>query len=243
MNIPILMYHGIHHLLQSEPSSLAVNVKEFEKQMKHLRDNGYTSMLMRDLALNISSKSKLPKKPFVITFDDAPASIMEYAYPVLNRLGFKAAVFVVTSAIGLHNTWDDGKPVPRTECMKLGEIQTLLDLGWEIGSHTNSHAELQTLMPDKLKEEVFGSKNELEKLFSTRIESFCYPYGGCNELVRQAVVNAGYTSACVISAKTGSVTEDLFRLKRVFVKPEDSLFTFKRKVAPWYLMLRGIKKR
>jgi peptidoglycan/xylan/chitin deacetylase (PgdA/CDA1 family) len=161
----------------------------------------------------------------------------------LNRYGFKATIFAVTNAIGLHNTWDDGKPVPKIECLNLDEIKTMIDFGWEIGSHTNTHAELQTLTPDELKNEVQGSKIELEKLLKIKIKSFCYPYGGCNDAVRNAVVDAGYTSACVISADTGSVTDDLFRLKRVFVKPEDSLFTFKRKIAPWYLMLRGIRKR
>jgi peptidoglycan/xylan/chitin deacetylase (PgdA/CDA1 family) len=97
MNIPILMYHGIHDLLKNKPSSLAISVKDFEKQMKYLVNKGYISILMRELSSNIISKTKLPEKSFVITFDDAPASTLQYAYPVLNRYGFKATIFAVTN--------------------------------------------------------------------------------------------------------------------------------------------------
>jgi len=243
MNLPILMYHGITERTGDVPGSFSTPISNFKDQMGYMSRKGYNSISLSELAAAGNKRVKLLPKPFVITFDDAPASILPSAAETLKYYGFKAVIFVVASAIGRYNFWDDGKPVPRMECMDLDELKGLKKAGWEIGSHTETHAELQTLQPDKMKSEIEGSKAALEKLFGTKIGSFCYPYGGCNDAVRNEIIAAGYTSACAISAATGSVTEDIYRLKRIYIKPEDSLFTFKRKVAPWYLLLRGLKKR
>jgi peptidoglycan/xylan/chitin deacetylase (PgdA/CDA1 family) len=237
------MYHGIGEPSKAGEGSLSIQENDFEAQMEYLSKGGYISVLMKDLVKAVNSGKKLPKKSFVLTFDDAPRSILLSAARILSYHDFKAVLFPVVSAIGKYNFWDDNKPVAKFECMSLEEIQYLAESGWEIGSHTMTHAELQTLRPEMVKQEVEGSKKKLEEMLNTGIESFCYPYGGLNGAVRQAVIDAGYTSACAISPATASVTEDLFRLKRVYIKPQDSLFTFKRKIAPWYLSLRGFRKR
>ena len=243
MNIPILMYHKILPSIEGDSTTLVVAESNFDKQMSCMKSEGYTSILLRDLADAVKNKTKLPEKPFVITFDDALVPVEKYAVPILDKYGFKAVVFVVPAAIGKYNNWDEGKPVARVDVMTLPALKKISSMGWEIGSHTLTHAELQTVTPEKLKEETAGSKKVLEDLFNTKITSFCYPYGGINSVVKQAVIDAGYTAACAISARTRSVTEDMFELKRVYVMPKDSLFTFKRRIAQWYLLLRGIRKR
>ena len=69
-----------------------------------------------------------------ITFDDGFASTYTNALPVLTERGIKATVYVTTDFIGSpgYMTWDQ-------------VISLQNDYGWEIGSHTVTHAELEGL--------------------------------------------------------------------------------------------------
>lgn len=58
------------------------------------------------------------------------------------------------------------------------EIKYIHSLGFEIGSHGVSHKLLSRLNFQDQENELKDSKNYLEKLLSSEIKSFCYPYGG-----------------------------------------------------------------
>jgi hypothetical protein len=46
-----------------------------------------------------------------------------------------------------------------------------------------------------------------------------------------------------MSPGTASVTADLLALRRVYVKPTDTLGDFSRKISGWYLTYRAWKRR
>jgi peptidoglycan/xylan/chitin deacetylase (PgdA/CDA1 family) len=86
------------------------------------------------------------------------------------------------------------------------EFQALLPLTWEmlatmqgsgitIGSHTKSHSILTGVAPSQLIDEAFGSRRELERRLSRRVEHFAYPDGQFNPAVVRAVAEAGYRFA------------------------------------------------
>jgi peptidoglycan/xylan/chitin deacetylase (PgdA/CDA1 family) len=57
----------------------------------------------------------------------------------------------------------------------------------KIGSHSKNHKKL-TKLDDKEKiDEIINSKNELESLTGSVIDSFCYPYGLYNENIVKIV--------------------------------------------------------
>jgi len=111
-----------------------------------------------------------------ITFDDGYASTYEKAFPILNRYGFPATVFVITSYIGeLQNymDWD--------------QVLTLSSLGkWEIGSHTHTHPDLTTLKADHVIAELRHSKEVLVSKGLNPI-GISTPYGQFDEDVLKLV--------------------------------------------------------
>jgi peptidoglycan/xylan/chitin deacetylase (PgdA/CDA1 family) len=242
MNIPILMYHKIPDIPENDGTNLSVQASEFELHVNHLKKKGYYTMLLSELSGMLKDGRTPPGRPVVITFDDALESVGRFAKPILDSAGYKAVVFAVADAIGGHNFWDDGKNLPKTGCMDISSLSELLAAGWEIGSHGLTHAGLPECTPDKLREEIYGSKQKLEKLFHTPVKSFCYPYGAWNENVRKTA-SESYDSACAITVKTSSVTKDMYALKRIYIKTSDSLNDFKRKISPWYLAYRSLRKR
>ena len=188
-------------------------------------------------------QASLPRKPVIITFDDGYQSVWDHAKPVLDQAGFAATVFLVSQAIGKHNIWDLQQSTPILPCMDETTCRRLLADGWEIGSHGLNHLPLPELAPKALNEELIGSKISLEKLFDYSITAFCYPHGAWNKRIQEQVKRAGYQLACATSAKSSSVTDDQWALRRVKVKGSDRLRDFKRKVSNWYLIYRGWRKR
>ena len=241
MNIPILMYHKIQ---EPQPGNdLAVSRAAFARQMAYLHKQGYRPIALSTLAAAGQDPSGLPKRPVVITFDDAYQSVYSEARPILQEQGFTATVFVVAEALGQHNFWDVGKDVAQETCMPGNELMALADQGWEIGSHGATHANLAEVTEETLITETEGSRRMLEQELKTKVEVFCYPFGAWNEKARIAVQTAGYQAACAISPGTESVTADIFALRRVYVKPSDTPADFKRKISSWYLWYRARRKR
>lgn len=58
------------------------------------------------------------------------------------------------------------------------EISQMIQLGYEIGSHTCSHKLLSNLVDHEVNYELSDSKNILNEIFDINVRSFCFPFGG-----------------------------------------------------------------
>lgn len=96
--IPVLMYH---HILTPEEKAnsrfanldTTITTIEFNNQMDFLKQNGFTTILTKDLEKYINRQVNLPDKTVVITIDDGNISSRLYAYPKLKEHGFVADQF------------------------------------------------------------------------------------------------------------------------------------------------------
>lgn len=81
--------------------------------------------------------------------------------------------------------------------MDWSEIKELAAGGMEIGSHSASHPILSRIPEKRLRDEVEGSRRELEARLGTEVCAFSFPAGGKDEYmgerVKSAVRRAGYT--------------------------------------------------
>ncbi len=96
-----------------------------------------------------------------VTFDDAYASIVDSAYPILARLGVPGTVFVPTDFPDRREPmyWPErssGSTVPtRTSSWPARhQLQRLAEAGLEIASHTRSHPNLTSLSDKELQAEL-----------------------------------------------------------------------------------------
>lgn len=72
------------------------------------------------------------------------------------------------------------------------EILGLLDLGWELGSHTSTHRLLSTLNDMECSKEIRDSKLLLEDTFGERVNLFRAPCFSTNQKIHDLVMNSGY---------------------------------------------------
>ncbi|MBD3290124.1 polysaccharide deacetylase family protein [candidate division KSB1 bacterium] len=225
MKIPILAYHKIDTALEWGINT--VSPRAFEKQIRFLHERGFQSVKIEDIIFGDVQAAK----PVVITFDDAYRSVYEHAFPVLARYGFTATVFVVSEYIGKCNSWDVN--LGGRTCMHLDfqQLRELIAAGWEIGSHTATHADLIGLSPEKQLTELRSSKIDLENRLSAPVRIISYPYNRYNSVVIGQAIAAGYDGGCCL-APDNSIAPHLkiYAIPRMGVYAIDSLLWFKLKL-------------
>ena len=224
----VLMYHMIAvSVPRARFNKLRVHPKSFERQIKWLRDDGWTFILVSDLLQRCAPKS------VAITFDDGYLDNYTRVHAILEKYDAKATLYLVVDRHG--RDWSaykkpshrDGE-LGREDKLTDEHVRTMLDSGrWELGAHTETHAYLPGL-PDELKrEEIAGSKRRLTETFSAVVNSFAYPFGpydpGDVDLVREA----GFTTAVTTEPGiTSDITNTPFELKRIKVSGKDNMLAF-----------------
>ena len=108
-------------------------------------------------------------KAVILTFDDGYKSQYTNAKPILDKYGYKATFYIVCNNVG----GGEGMVHPNVK-MTWEDIIALYNEGHDIGSHTMSHDDLDSLSERGIEYEVGGSK---ECLFDQGINptSFSYP--------------------------------------------------------------------
>ena len=149
-------------------------------------------------------------RPYVsFSFDDAFHSNLRTAR-ILKEFGTTGCFFVPTAFVGI-STQADAESYFRTSqhvediAMSWANLESLVDSGHEIGSHTISHPNCSTLSRPQLDHEFGESRSELETKLGVPVEHLAWPYGRFfhfSNHAREAASQAGYKS--IASAERGS---------------------------------------
>lgn len=161
--LPILMYHAVDDKAWGD-TTLFVKINEFERQMKYLKDEGYTTLFLSEInqAFNY-------EKPIIITFDDGYKNVYDYAFPILKKYNLKSDFYIITR-------WMDGETFVTPEMVKEMDESKIM----EIGSHTLTHMKLGYNSYEEQEQELKNSKKDLEELLKKEITTVAYPYGCYN---------------------------------------------------------------
>jgi peptidoglycan/xylan/chitin deacetylase (PgdA/CDA1 family) len=234
MNLPILMYHGVE---AGQPSGYgyAVSAKQFEWQLDAIHRAGFETISLGQLFDGLDGKAPLPRRPIVLTFDDAYRNIRQVAWPLMQERAMTGTLFAVADHVGGSNEWDRAKGMPRLELMEASELKELADAGWEIGSHGCRHLELAKANETQQHDEIFRSKLVLESLLEVSPEFYAYPYGSYTESAKAMLHESGYRGAVSMFSHAASVTADRFCLRRIMPHRGDSALSFRMKLSPLYL--------
>jgi peptidoglycan/xylan/chitin deacetylase (PgdA/CDA1 family) len=166
-----------------------------------------------------------------ITFDDGYKDFLHVAVPVLEGLGFTATVFAVGGMLGKENDWEhDWTPRPRLMLLDAEDLREVSRRGMEVGAHSVSHVKLTSLGPEKLEEEVKGSRRLLSEVLDEEVQTFSYPYGDFDSAVLEAVRRAGYAYACATPPQVDRIQ---YALPRIPVADDDHLLRFAAKLATY----------
>jgi peptidoglycan/xylan/chitin deacetylase (PgdA/CDA1 family) len=212
--VPILEYHAIQPPVAGATyPELFVPQADFQHQMQWLKDHGYEGVTLDQVETAWYKHGELPPKPVVVSFDDGYLSQYVAAFPEMQHLGWK----------GVLNLIAQGSDLPDTDAKKM------INAGWELASHTITHADLTTLDAASLQREVAGSRQILRKRFGVPVNNFCYPSGRYDDTVISAVHGAGYTGAESEVPGLATATHP-YILNRIEVLNSDGLAGFVQKL-------------
>jgi peptidoglycan/xylan/chitin deacetylase (PgdA/CDA1 family) len=230
----ILAYHGVH---PKQIDGITHEPAEFERQMQFFAARGVRIVSLSSLCEEGRRLGRWPDKVIALTFDDGYSDCTDFALPILKGLGFTATVFVITDTLMDNGPRPLFCPVDK-EFLSKAQLYSLINEGWELGSHTCNHARLPGLQHSERVKQIFESKHILEAYFGTPVNSFCYPAGNlCNDTT-ELVRDAGYRQAVVTPWNADLVNPlDWFTLERVGFYPGDHL-KFYIKTSPLFHWLR-----
>ena len=208
------MYHSIEAMPKSTVMlSLHVPPKRFRIQMWLLNILGYKGLSMRELTPYLEGEKT--GKVVGITFDDGYQNNLINAAPILKKYNFSATCYLVSQRIGTSNTWDLDKGITQRPLMTQSEVQEWLNLGLDIGAHTQTHPLLEELSEQQSQEEIFNCKADLEHMFKVPIKDFCYPFGRFNDLSVNIVKMAGYITATSMTRGRATPQSNKLTLPRI----------------------------
>jgi len=227
--VPILMYHKVepHSIRQAD----TVTPETFRRQMQYLKDHGLHVLSLQEFSSYLSRKQPFPRNAVLITFDDGYKNNFTDAYPILRSFGFPAVIFISPAQTGQpgYLTWD--------------EVHQLQKGGIAFGSHGMTQAYLPKMSEEQRRIEIFGSKKVLEENLGTKVEFFCYPVGGFNDVIKDMVRQAGYQGAMASNRGDDRFGTDVYQIKRVRMSNTDLLsIVLWAKVSGYYNFFRKQKK-
>ena len=225
--LPIIMYH---HILKdaARHGEFVISPEDLERDLKYIKDNGYTTITDLDLIDYCEKGTPLPEKPIMLTFDDGHLSYQEYAVPLLKKYNMKAIVSIVgsyTNDYTLHPdravsyaylSWDDIKNLSVSSHTR-------------IANHTyDMHKIAQRKGCSKMKGET---SEQYKKIFSedakkmndliydytgTQAVCFTYPFGCFCTDAEDEIKKLGFKLSLTCNEGINNISRNssLFKLKR-----------------------------
>ena len=232
-SVPVLVYHGI----VPKTDRFSLPEKDFKEHMFALKRAGFQTVTLDDFQLFLEGKKSLPRKSFLLTFDDGRLDSYQGSDPILQALGYNAVMYVPA-----------GKSLgPKTQneyYIDSTHIREMVQSGrWEIESHgmqvnggvividsagtkgnflsnkmwleDEERLETSEEYEARIRRELEESKHKLEQVTGREILSFSYPFGdygqqGKNFEGASAVIKAALQSNYKMAFKQAWPLGDTF---------------------------------
>lgn len=233
--LPILMYHSILREKRLQ-GKYVVSPDTLDSDMAWLKENGYHTVVVRDLIQYVNNQADLPEKPVMVTFDDGFYNNYYYAYPIAKKYNEK----IIISPVGSYTDLFTGGDADHANYSYLtwDEIKEMVDSGLvEIQNHSyNLHSTSRRYGSQKMKRESVGAyqsalRDDLKKMQREMLEhtgyqptAFVYPLGAVSKDSIPILHEVGFQASMNCMGKINSITKDpecLFGLGR-YVRPAGS---------------------
>jgi peptidoglycan/xylan/chitin deacetylase (PgdA/CDA1 family) len=215
-----------HHIANAPPGAdavrrdLSVSPQDFEAQLRYLKQQGYETVTLYDLALHLTIGTALPERPIVLTFDDGYADAYTHAFPLLQRFGLTGTFFLTTAPIDADDpaflSWDN--------------VVEMHASGMDLEPHSYDHSDLRSRGFQFLVFQTLGPKEAIEARTGDKCRFFAYPSGRYDDFVIDVLRSARYWGAVTTEQGATHSGGGLFALRRVRISGGDTLSDFVHKL-------------
>lgn len=205
-SLPVLMYHHV----SEAPGLVTVSPTTFRAQMASLKARGWKTLSLPEVEAFFLG-APIPKRSALITFDDGYGDNYVHAFPILEALGLRATIFVITETIkdfemsrrGPSPNHKEAKEIMRGEhperaALTWPEIERMRKSGLiDIASHTHSHkrwdeASDPETRAEALEKDLTQSAAILKERLGAPCRHLCWPWGIYDEKMLASAEKAGF---------------------------------------------------
>lgn len=230
---PVIMLHHVSDDARLDGlKPYSISHSSFTRLLDVLEEDGYTTIGFDDL-------NEPCKKQVIITFDDCPRHLWDFAIPELQKRNMKAVFYMPTAHLGGKNDWDIPFGKPAVELMDEADIQRLSGIGMEIGAHSHHHVRLGDLPRNDVADNLRQSKDILEGITGKKIISMAYPFGSVPADKDELLKDAGYDYGLSIY----SPVENQYNIRRFIYHDGDDKNRIKNKLSVSYLIYRKLRDK
>lgn len=208
--LPILLYHSVSDTPSASVRDYTVSPATFARHLDTIAEAGSTTLTVSDLRDTLDTGGPLPERPILVTFDDGYLDTLTTAAALLAERAMGATAYIITGSVGRVSP--GGDPM-----MSWSQLDELAGLGVEIGGHSHTHPELDTLTVVRASEEVRTCKDRLEQRTGRPVRTFAYPHGYSSPRARRVVEAAGYSSACSVKNALSAPNDPRYAMSRLMV--------------------------
>lgn len=225
--VPVLLYHRI--TTADSPSREVTRPELFRAHMKWLKDEGYTTLSVKQLTNYMSGNAQIPAKPIVVTFDDGWKDNLE-AVKILEEYQQKATFYIISGFFA------NKKYLSEEDVVKIAD-----NANFEIGSHTHTHfiaweSKIQSLDLCTVAVEMAASKRILERLIRKPVQSIAWPYGHHSDEAVKVASQLGYTSTMMVNRDSfNRPGNSALHTRRLNIDGTCTLFEFKEMLRTGHL--------
>lgn len=241
VKLPILMYHSILKTNKSK-GKFIISPDTFEEDLKYIKDNGYTTIVMKDLIDYVYENKDLPEKPIILTFDDGYYNNYLYAFPLLKKYECKMVLSPIGKQCDVYSENKDRNP-NYAHC-SWTELKEMKDSGLvEIQNHSyNMHTITKNRRGTKKnKNESFEHyqnafcsdvnlmQSKIAEFLDTTSTTFVYPFGAISNCSLDILRQLGFKATLNCEGKINKLTrnpEKLYGLCRILRPPNTSSASF-----------------
>jgi glycosyltransferase involved in cell wall biosynthesis len=229
--VPILCYHNVSDVKRWRFRHYILPVKTFTRQVRWLKDNGFTALSLDALRDYLERGTPLPTRPVVITFDDGYRDLKSWASPILAAAGFRHTHFLTTGRLGGVTDWVETAPdLPLLTPDDVREMTARHGDRVDFQAHGENHTSMDGLDRERARSEVQRSVAAIEALTGQPVGYLAYPFGDYDEHTAGRMRELGLKASFTVDRGLVRPGQDLQLLPRVEVFANDFWFDFRLKV-------------
>ena len=202
-----MMYHLIMETPYNDYEPLFVRPSSFDAQLAALKDAGYEFLFADEWR-------ETDRPSVILTFDDGYEDNYTNMFPILQKYGGRATVFLISDMVG-----DPGY-------LNEDQIREMASSGLvSFQCHTASHVDLSYQTEEVLRDQFSRSCSYIESLTGKPVRALAYPAGSYNDLVLSVVPD--YFDFCYTTTSPYSVTEyGNYTVPRYYIAREMTIESF-----------------
>ena len=209
-----LIYHAFGLKLKHDTYGISIDINKFNEHIKYLYEN-YKIISLKDYA-NYDSNS------ISITIDDGYKDTIS-AIDILNSYDMPFDLFITTDNIDKKNH------------LSSQDIRDIASLNIaNIGSHGCSHNRLTDLNSSQQSNEINESKEKLENIIGSKIESYSYPHGSHDNTTLKIMELSGYNYAASSIKGLNCKLTSKYTLRRSEIISTDTIKDVSKKIRGYY---------